>query len=214
MNLGKMSPLSKTLTCLGITIDIDSATINIDKRKLKDIYQECIQVSHKKFLNRRKFQSLLGILCVRVCSVQNQGFSMARYRTSSRTSLQNISLMHLFMDLPVSLSLHNILVFLEYLYQSSLSTKVIKNYHSSLISKARQLGLNTRILFHLTVSKLLRSISINSHFIPTPRGVFDIPTLYSIYIACEQLTDPIYFGQFFSLLSLVFLRMSNMAPHS
>ena len=62
MNQDKKTPLSKILICLSITFDIDSGTLSIDKHKLKDIYQECIQVSHKKFLSRRKFQSLLGKL--------------------------------------------------------------------------------------------------------------------------------------------------------
>ena len=62
INLDKKTLPSKTVTCLGITIDIDSVTLRIDKHKLKDIYQECIQVSHKNILSKRKFQSMLGKL--------------------------------------------------------------------------------------------------------------------------------------------------------
>ena len=94
------------------------------------------------------------------------------------------------MDLPISLSLHNVLAFLEYLYQKALSPNVIKNYVSSLSTMAKNFGLDHEALFHQVVFRYLRSIQLNSPFRPTPRGLFGIPTLYHISLACDQLPDP------------------------
>ena len=59
MNLDKVCPPTRTLTCLGITIDLDNNSLSIEKSKLKEIYTKCIQVRSKSTLTRRKFQSLL-----------------------------------------------------------------------------------------------------------------------------------------------------------
>ena len=119
-----------------------------------------------------------------------------------------------FMNLPVSLSVHNILIFLEYLYVNSLSPKVIKNYLSSLASMAKQFRIDSSNIYHHTVHRYLRSISINSKFAPTPRGIFDIKTLYDISVSCDTLSDPILFRSIFLTAYFGFLRMSNFAPHS
>ena len=114
----------------------------------------------------------------------------------------------LFMKLPVKFSLHNILAFLEYLYQNHISTQVIKNYVSSLNSMARTYNIPTEDLSHISVAR------INSTFRPTPRGIFDIRTLYHISKACDTLTDPLLFRVIFLTAFYAFLRMSNIAPHS
>ena len=76
-----------------------------------------------------------------------------------------------FMNLPVVVSVHNVLIFLEYLYTNSLPPKVIKNYLSSMASMTKQLNLDTSNAYHHMVQRCLRSISINSKFAPTPRGL-------------------------------------------
>ena len=67
---------------------------------------------------------------------------------------------------------------------------------------------------HRLVSDYLRSISINTRFAPTPRGIFDLTTLASISQACDILVDPLLFWAIFLLAFFAFLRMSNIAPHS
>ena len=64
------------------------------------------------------------------------------------------------------------------------------------------------------VLRFLRSISINSTFSPTPRGIFSIEMLYHISLACDILPDPILYRSIFLLAYFGFLRMSNIAPHS
>ena len=62
INLDKKTPPTRRLTCLGISFDLDANTLSIGKNKLQEIYAECLQVSTKTYLTRRKFQSLLGKL--------------------------------------------------------------------------------------------------------------------------------------------------------
>ena len=60
MNLEKLTPPTKCLTCLGIEVDVDRNVMRIQPDKLREIYRECLKVKSKKFLNRKAFQSLLG----------------------------------------------------------------------------------------------------------------------------------------------------------
>ena len=62
MNPYKKIAPTRTLTCLGISIDLDANTLSIEKNKLEEIYAECLQVSTKTHLTRKKYQSLLGKL--------------------------------------------------------------------------------------------------------------------------------------------------------
>ena len=67
---------------------------------------------------------------------------------------------------------------------------------------------------HEAIARFLRSISINFKFSPTPRGVFDVHTLYRISLACDSLADPILYRAIFLTAFYGFFRMSNIAPHS
>ena len=64
------------------------------------------------------------------------------------------------------------------------------------------------------VKRFLRSITINSSFLPTHRGIFDIHTIYLISIICDRLSDPLLFRSIFLTAFYAFFRMSNIAPHS
>ena len=118
------------------------------------------------------------------------------------------------MDLPPTTTLHNIMVFIEYLHQNHISYKVITAYLSSVRSMATLYNLPLQSFSHPAITRLLRSISLTSHFAPTPRGVFDIPTLYNISISCDTRDDPHLYRAIFLVPFYGFLRMSNIAPHS
>ena len=62
INQQKLSPPSKTLTCLGVRIDIPKASLSIDQEKLTSIHKECFHIADKKYLSKKNFQSLLGKL--------------------------------------------------------------------------------------------------------------------------------------------------------
>ena len=101
------------------------------------------------------------------------------------------------MDLPACLSLHNIMVFLEYLYQPSLSTKVIKNYHSSLMSKTRQFGLEHTSLFHPAFPNFVE-VSASIHTLDPLLGGFLTSPLYTgSLLPASSSQTPFYFEQFF-----------------
>ena len=118
------------------------------------------------------------------------------------------------MQLPSTTSLHNILVFIEYLHQNSLSYKVISSYVASIKSMAILYNIPSENFSHPAVARLLRSLSLTSHFAPTPRGLFDIPTLYNISLSCDSTNDPHLYRAIFLVAFYGFLRMSNIAPHS
>ena len=120
----------------------------------------------------------------------------------------------LFMDLPIHISVHNILTFAAYLYQNHISPRVISTYLSSIQARAKFFNWDVTPFTHPSISRYIRSITINSPFNPTPRGVFDLHTLYNISISCDILHDPILFRAIFLTAFFGFLRMSNIAPHS
>ena len=62
INPDKKPPPTRRLTCLGISIDLDANTLSIEQNKLQEIYAECLQVSTKTHLSKKKFQSLLDKL--------------------------------------------------------------------------------------------------------------------------------------------------------
>ena len=91
---------------------------------------------------------------------------------------------------------------------------MICNYLSSIPALASYFNFDPRPTRHEMVLRFLRSISINSTFSPTPRGIFSIEMLYHISLACDKLPDPILYRSIFLLPYFGFLRMSNIAPHS
>ena len=62
INKDKLDPPSDALICLGIRINIPESSLSIDPQKLTAIHQECFQISTKKFLSKKSFQSLMGKL--------------------------------------------------------------------------------------------------------------------------------------------------------
>ena len=90
MNSDKKTPPTKVMTCLGIKIDILANTLSIDAQKLEAIHRECIQISHKKFLSRRAFQSLLGkLLYIHKCVEPSRTFinrMLALFRMNHRVA--------------------------------------------------------------------------------------------------------------------------------
>ena len=68
INQDKLTPPTKGLECLGIYIDIDKNTMSISEEKLRAIYTECLDVSTKSIISRRKYQFLLGkLLYIQKC---------------------------------------------------------------------------------------------------------------------------------------------------
>ena len=134
--------------------------------------------------------------------------------TAHRTHLRTYLSFLCFTNSPFIITLSNILAFLEYLYQNNISLKVIKNYLSSISTMAKFYQINHPDIFHPSVARYVRCISINSSFQPTPRGIFDVKILYTILVSCDQISDPPLFRAIFLSFFYAFLRMSDVAPHS
>ena len=62
INPDKKTAPTRRLTRLEISIDLDANTPIIEQNKLEEIYAECLQISTKTHLTRKKFQSLFGKL--------------------------------------------------------------------------------------------------------------------------------------------------------
>ena len=145
-----------------------------------------------------------------------------RIQQAYRPSTSSTHLLHfrtflaylLFMDLPIVISVHNILTFVEYLYQNHISPKVISTYLSSIQAKARLYNWDFSAIAHPSISRYIRSIPINSSFNPTTRGIFDLQTLYNILVSCEILSDPVLYRANFLTAFFGFLHMSNLAKSS
>ena len=148
--------------------------------------------------------------------------AIKRIDTAFRPSTRNAHLLHfktfiafaVYMNFEVEFSLSNILAFLECLIHNKISPKVVANYISSLKTVAKLFFIPSGDLYHTSVSLYLRSIRINLPFSPTPRGVFSLSVLQSISQSCQLLDDPELFRTIFLVAFFVFLRMSNIAPHS
>ena len=68
INRDKLTPPTKRLTCLGIDFDIENNIMRISEDKLQAIHAECIDVSTRTSLSKRKYQSLLGkLLYIQKC---------------------------------------------------------------------------------------------------------------------------------------------------
>ena len=118
------------------------------------------------------------------------------------------------MHLPIAVSGYSLLVFLEYLYNNSLSPNVIRNYLSSIKPTASRYNMNSEAADSHVIKRFLRSISINSKVSSTPRVVFHIRPVYNIHIACDSLHDPILYKVIFLISFFAFWIISNVAPDS
>ena len=112
----------------------------------------------------------------------------------------------------MQISIHNMLTFLEFLAQQNLSPKIIRNYMSSVITMAKVYHLQHVDTPHVLITRFLRSLSLNSPFAPTPRGIFDNPTLYKISLACDILQDPVLLRAIF-LLHFMDFCVCHTLPH-
>ena len=125
--------------------------------------------------------------------------ALARTKAAYRPSTKNAYYTHLrtylsftmFMSLPYQPSVQSLLAFLEFLYANSLSHRVILNDISSIKLAARRFHWPLSPFSHHLIHSYLRSISINSASLPTPRGIFDLTSLAAISRACSILQDAI-----------------------
>ena len=62
LNEKKVLPPAKSMSIMGILVDVDKRTFSIPREKLNEIYEECARTMLKSQLAKKEFQSLLGKL--------------------------------------------------------------------------------------------------------------------------------------------------------
>ena len=62
ISMEKLHSPCRSLTCLGIGINLVNNTLSIEHSKLQDIYLECVKFNNKKYVTNKAFQSLFGKL--------------------------------------------------------------------------------------------------------------------------------------------------------
>ena len=107
-----------------------------------------------------------------------------------------------------------LLSFMEYLYQSNLSSSHIANYMAALRSFYIINALDTTPFRDERIPLFLKSIKIQAPFSPTIKPAIDVKMLESIVQQCPafphtEIFQPLYLLSFFS-----FLRLSNILPHT
>ena len=118
----------------------------------------------------------------------------------------------IFMDLPILCNVHNILAFMEFLYQNPISPKVISTCISSIHSRAQLYGWDTSATSHPAVLRYVRSVSINTKLNPTPGAFLTFPPY--IISPCHVTSSLIQFysGLFFSRLFMVSSGCLTLTP--
>ena len=62
INPSKVVPPSKSLTCMGINVNLETKQLTIPQEKLLEILDMCRMYANKKFITKKQLQSLLGKL--------------------------------------------------------------------------------------------------------------------------------------------------------
>ena len=96
INESKLTPPTKSLTCLGIDINIDDNTMSISQEKLEAIYAERMMVSNKNSPSKHSFQSLLGkLIYIQRCVKPSRTFInkiLELFRKNSHLQKSNLTL--------------------------------------------------------------------------------------------------------------------------
>ena len=68
LNSKKLVSPTTSMVCLGILINTETRTMSVPPEKLENIIKMCDEWQNKKFGSKRELQSLLGSLCIKMCS--------------------------------------------------------------------------------------------------------------------------------------------------
>ena len=96
-NQEKQTPPCRTLTCLGIRIDLDANIRSFDTGNVNSIHLECLAVRHRRHLTKRTFQPLLGKSLYLykqespACMFTNRMLALFREKSDAYISLQSFT---------------------------------------------------------------------------------------------------------------------------
>ena len=114
----------------------------------------------------------------------------------------------------LSISVLDLLSFLEFLAYNDFTSSAIANHMSAVRTKFAMLGLDTSPFQDPRIRYFTKAITLTSSLKVSLKAVIDIPLLLKIVSQC----DNTYMGQVFKAAYLLsffsFLRISNLVPHS
>ena len=113
------------------------------------------------------------------------------------------------------LSLHNvdtILAFFEFLVQNGSRAHTLSSYLSVFSHYFKLFDIETAQIAHRKVHLFIKSVSINSSYVPKFKAIITIPTLLRLVQACDSIAYGQVYKATFLLAFFAFLRLSNIAP--
>ena len=108
----------------------------------------------------------------------------------------------------------HVLSYLEYLATHGVSAHMLANHISACKAKFTMYGLQFYLWNHPNVHYLLKSVKINRPIVVTKKHIIDLAVLNDIVVQCDNMYLGEVFKAVFLLAFFLFLRLSNIAPHS
>ena len=111
-------------------------------------------------------------------------------------------------------SSHTLLCFMEFLVQNHFSHANIANYMAAIRASFIIYTIPTTPFTDDRLQLFLKSVKINSNFMPTLHSSITIDIVHHIIQACTVLPSPETFTALYLFAFLYVLRLSNILPHS
>ena len=105
-----------------------------------------------------------------------------------------------------------ILAFLEFLVQNGSKAHTLSSYLSVFSHYFKLLDIDTAQIVHRKVHLFIKSVSMNSSYVPKFKAIITIPTLLKLVQACDTIAYGQVYKAAFLLTFFAFLRLSNIAP--
>ena len=108
----------------------------------------------------------------------------------------------------------HIKLFMEFLFQNSLSVGVIRNYIAGIVMYHKWFGLPFHKFHHCQVTFMFKALERSTHKKPTNRQIFQVEDVINIINACTKYPYLQVFKTIYIFAYLGFLRISNIVPSS
>ena len=105
-----------------------------------------------------------------------------------------------------------ILAFLEFLVQNGSRAHTLNSYLSVFNHYFKLFDIDTAHVSHRKVQLFIKSVSMNSAYVPKYKAIITIPTLLTLVQACDNIAFGQVYKAAFLLAFFAFLRLSNIAP--
>ena len=105
-----------------------------------------------------------------------------------------------------------ILAFLEFLVQNGSRAHTLNSYLSVFNHYFKLFDIDTAHVSHRKVQLFIKSVSMNSAYVPKHKAIITIPTLLTLIQACDNIAFGQVYKAAFLLAFFAFLRLSNIAP--